>query len=365
MNQVVLLSCYLALIVASSMAGGVLPLLYRVSHTWRQTILSLVGGLMLGVALLHMLPHAIEEIGQVRTPMAAALFGLLSFFLVIRILRLHPPHHGEPHRCDGQPHWHVPVLPTEDAAKLSGGAPDVGGSRNRPHSGEQHAHHDHGEHHDHDHGEYYEHHDHGAHDRHDACGDHDAANHPAPPSQTPSPRQAANNLGQHPQQARDEIAWLGIVLGLGLHSFLDGIALSASVAARHDRAAVMPAALATFLAILLHKPFDALAVTTMMTAERWTRRARHLTNFAFALVCPLGAMCFYLGVGDFALHPHTVVGLVLAFAAGVFLCIALADLLPEVQFHAHDRVKLTVALLLGVAIAATIAWLEPSHTHTP
>ena len=34
-----------------------------------------------------------------------------------------------------------------------------------------------------------------------------------------------------------------------------------------------------------------------------------------------------------------VVGCALAFAAGVFLCIALADLLPEVAFHAHDRLS--------------------------
>ena len=38
----------------------------------------------------------------------------------------------------------------------------------------------------------------------------------------------------------------------------------------------------------------------------------------------------------------------LAFSAGTFLCIALSDLLPELQFHAHDRWKLSAALLAGV-----------------
>ncbi|MDH3585141.1 MAG: hypothetical protein OER86_13100, partial [Phycisphaerae bacterium] len=28
-----------------------------------------------------------------------------------------------------------------------------------------------------------------------------------------------------------------------------------------------------------------------------------------------------------------------------------SDLLPELQFHDHDRIKLTVALLLGLAVA--------------
>jgi zinc and cadmium transporter len=52
---------------------------------------------------------------------------------------------------------------------------------------------------------------------------------------------------------------------------------------------------------------------------------------------------------------------VLAFAAGAFICIALGDLLPEVQFHSHDRIRLTALFLLGVGLAVAIGWLEPAH----
>ncbi|MDF1844641.1 MAG: hypothetical protein P1U77_24770, partial [Rubripirellula sp.] len=52
----------------------------------------------------------------------------------------------------------------------------------------------------------------------------------------------------------------------------------------------------------------------------------------------------------------------LAVSAGFFLGIALADLLPEVAFHDHDRSKLTAALLLGVAIAIGVEYL-PGHSH--
>jgi hypothetical protein len=58
-----------------------------------------------------------------------------------------------------------------------------------------------------------------------------------------------------------------------------------------------------------------------------------------------------------------VVGCALAFAAGVFLCISLADLLPEVTFHTHDRMRLTTFLLLGVTLAYGIGYLEPVHSH--
>ena len=58
-------------------------------------------------------------------------------------------------------------------------------------------------------------------------------------------------------------------------------------------------------------------------------------------------------------------GIMLGLSAGVFLCISLSDLLPEVQFHKHDRWKLSGALILGVAIAYGVGFLEPAHQHGP
>ena len=57
-------------------------------------------------------------------------------------------------------------------------------------------------------------------------------------------------------------------------------------------------------------------------------------------------------------------GCVLAFAAGNFLCIALSDLLPELQFHQHDRLKLSAMLLLGIGMAYGLIYLESGgHDH--
>ena len=50
----------------------------------------------------------------------------------------------------------------------------------------------------------------------------------------------------------------------------------------------------------------------------------------------------------------------MAFSAGIFLCISLGDLLPEVHFHSHDRLQLSGMLLLGVLLALLI---EVSHSH--
>jgi zinc and cadmium transporter len=77
----------------------------------------------------------------------------------------------------------------------------------------------------------------------------------------------------------------------------------------------------------------------------------------FALASPLGAVLFYLGASHFATGTP-VLGCALAFCAGSFLCIASSDLLPELQFHSHDRVKLSASLLAGLAVAVLIKGLE-------
>ena len=81
--------------------------------------------------------------------------------------------------------------------------------------------------------------------------------------------------------------------------------------------------------------------------------------FAFALMLPLGVLLFTLQLGQ--LSPSSAAActaVVLAFSAGTFLCIALSDLLPELQFHSHDRVSLTLALGAGFALMAGASLLE-------
>jgi zinc and cadmium transporter len=121
--------------------------------------------------------------------------------------------------------------------------------------------------------------------------------------------------------------------------------------------------LGTFLAVALHKPLDALSITSLMAAGGWKRSDIRIANGVFALMCPLGALAFVFGLAELFAQQQIIVGCALAFAAGVFLCISLADLLPEVAFHTHDRVRLTIALLAGILLAWAIGFFEPEHVH--
>lgn len=162
--------------------------------------------------------------------------------------------------------------------------------------------------------------------------------------------------------AAHRLSWVGLALGLGLHTLIDGVALGAAMQGELGHVAGL-LGVGVFLAILLHKPLDAMSITTIMEAGGWSRRSRALANVGFALLCPLGALLFYFGVDLLGDARHYAVAVALAFSAGAFICIALSDLLPEVHFHSHDRGKLTLAFLAGIILAYAIGVIEPAGAH--
>jgi zinc and cadmium transporter len=295
MSSGVLLTVYCGLIILASLAGGWIPQLVRLTHVRLQVTTSFVAGLMLGVGLLHLLPHSWHELESIDRAVAWLLAGFLVMFFLQRFFHFH--HHDV----------------SEDSPEGVDGCCD-----------DQHIH-----------------------------------NHikPADPSQHDQHTLAHKSARQ--------LSWSGAALGLTLHTLIDGAALGASVQAEmHNESSGLLLGLGTFLVIILHKPFDAMAITTLMSSEGWSRSARNTINILFALAIPAGVLGFHLGMNQFSENGHLLLGSCLAFAAGTFLCIATSDLLPELQFHSHDRGKLSLALIAGLALSIIVGKLETSgHDH--
>lgn len=286
---------YCLLIIAASLAGGLVPMLVRLTHRRMQLATSLIAGFMLGVALLHLLPHALMSISASET-VRWLLGGLLAMFFLERFFSYH--HHTAPGE-EGLPPVTADPEPEDDCDHAPGPVID----------------HQHG--HDHSHA-------------------------------------SAHSL-----------SWTGVTVGLVIHSLLGGAALGAAmqVEASHSAHAWLPG-VAVFLVILLHKPFDSMTLLTLMTQSGWSRGTRHIVNLLFSLAVPAGAVIFFVGLQSVDVAHSGAVGAALAFSAGVFLCVALADLLPEVHFHKHDKLGLSAAVLLGIALAWAIAHFEhSSHAH--
>ena len=281
----------LVLIAAAAFAGGSSVAFVSLGHRPMQVLVSLTGGVLLGVGMLHLLPHAWIQLG--RNLDVTMLWVLAGFFLMFILERAF---HGHAHHTS------------------------AGGCE-----------------HEHEHG-------HGVHDH----GPHDGPNHGA----------SRGDAGRSPW------AWCGAFAGLALHSLADGAALAASVRADAAHGIGLFAGFATFLAIVLHKPLDAGIIATLMINSGASPRMRLLVNALYAAVVPLGAGLFLASLSLFGGRQDAVLGVAMAMAAGAFVCIAAADLLPEVQFHSHDRVLLTTALAMGLALAWGITLLErSSHAH--
>jgi zinc and cadmium transporter len=280
---IMLLGIYCTLIVTGSLLGGWLPSMIDLTHNRMQTVISLVGGLMLGIGIFHLLPHAIMELESVDTAVVWMMAGIICMFLLIRTFHFH--NHGVAESGDGEP---CPI--------------------------------------DHDH----------SHEHHHS----------------------------HPQSQAHRFSWLGILVGLSLHTLIDGVALGASVAAESSHRVIYSLyGIGTFLAIMLHKPLDAVSITSLMVAGGWKTRTQNWVNAGFAMMCPLGAALFLMSATRFSDSQHLIVGCGMAFSAGVFVCIALSDLLPEMEFHSHHRMRLSVALAVGISLAWAIRLLEAGHVH--
>ena len=149
-----------------------------------------------------------------------------------------------------------------------------------------------------------------------------------------------------------------LLSGLSLHSIVDGAALASAV--RLEEGHGWPGLL-VLVVVVLHKPLDALAITATMGKDPVRRRR---VNLIYALVAPLAAWGAYLGFMSAGNYGAEIAGVAMAFCAGAFVCVALADLMPEVQFHSHHRALLTAALGLGVGVAILLGYVEgQNHGH--
>ncbi|WP_435019032.1 ZIP family metal transporter [Tundrisphaera sp. TA3] len=154
--------------------------------------------------------------------------------------------------------------------------------------------------------------------------------------------------------------WGVAAFGLALHTLTGGVALASAVAVgAKSPSGITAGVVGVFISTLVHKPADALTIVSLMLRAGVPRFRVHLVNFGFAMMIPLGALVFTWGLGWLdAAASQQVTADTLAFSAGTFLCIALSDLLPELQFHAHDRWKLSAALLFGVVLMAAAGGFE-------
>jgi zinc and cadmium transporter len=131
-----------------------------------------------------------------------------------------------------------------------------------------------------------------------------------------------------------------ILLADGLHNLIGGLAVGGAFVV-DIRVGVV-----TWLVAAAHEVPQELGDFGVLVHSGWQRRSALAWNFASALTFLVGALIAY-GMAD-----HVEVAYLLPFAAGNFVYIAAADLLPEItaESRTRDKLETSAAFTAGLAI---------------
>jgi zinc and cadmium transporter len=135
-----------------------------------------------------------------------------------------------------------------------------------------------------------------------------------------------------------------VIVGDAVHTFVDGVVIAAATLVS------LPLGATTALAVAAHEiPQEAGDVAVLLAAGHSRRKALVL-NLASALGGVLGAGSMLL----FGARMPALVPYVLSFAAGSFLYVAMADLIPALHQGRLDRNALRQLLLIVLGVATIV-----------
>ena len=136
-----------------------------------------------------------------------------------------------------------------------------------------------------------------------------------------------------------------ILIGDGVHNFIDGIIIGASFLIN------IPLGIITALAVAVHEIPQEIGDFGVLIHAGWKRKKVLFYNLLMALATPVAAILVYFSSSFFnnALVP------LIAFAAGNFIYIASSDLIPEIHKHYSPGKAVLQTLCLGLGIL--LIWL--------
>lgn len=169
--------------------------------------------------------------------------------------------------------------------------------------------------------------------------------------------------GLHPHEPHEDVhahdhaphgtVGFAAFVGMSLHTLADGFALGTAIQ--------IGVGTSVFLAILFHKLPSSFSLAAILLHERYAARRALAMSALFTLMVPLGALLYFVLAGSF---DHERFGAAaLAFSAGTFLHLSVADLIPDLHRRKSERLVLSVALLAGVAAMWALSAFGPAHVH--
>ena len=152
------------------------------------------------------------------------------------------------------------------------------------------------------------------------------------------------------EEREKPLAYLNLI-GDGVHNFFDGAAIAASFMAGPQVGVI------TTIAIIAHEIPQEIGDFSLLIYSGFTKKKALLFNLLSALLAVFGALIFFY----FSSFIENSEGLGLAFTAGMFIYIAAADLMPELQkeLNVKKSVIQLASMIIGIMfILAVVVYLE-------
>lgn len=135
-----------------------------------------------------------------------------------------------------------------------------------------------------------------------------------------------------------------VIFGDAFHTFIDGVIIGAAVLTS------APLGLSTALAAATHEIPQELGDFGVLLHAGYTPRRALLLNVASGATGVVGAVAVYVAASQLP----SALPYLLAFAAGGFLYIAMADLIPGLHSHQQANHPVRQTLLIGAGIATML-----------
>jgi zinc and cadmium transporter len=129
------------------------------------------------------------------------------------------------------------------------------------------------------------------------------------------------------------------ITGLTFHSAIDGIVIAVGFKAGEQ------IGLMTTIAVILHEMPEGIVTTGILLHDAMEKRKVFWFSLLVAVATPVGAIVSYFVIGGVS---GNILRILLAFAAGSFIYIAAADLIPET--HKEEKRINTLVLLAGMVV---------------
>ena len=133
-----------------------------------------------------------------------------------------------------------------------------------------------------------------------------------------------------------------------MHNFIGGLAVGGAFVVD------IRVGIVTWLVAALHEIPQEFGDFGILIHSGWSRRSALVWNFASALTFLVGALVAY------AVSGSVEVGYLLPFAAGNFIYIAAADLLPEIarETRTRDKLETTLAFIAGLGLLLAVTQIN-------